>query len=47
MASWELRVGELRVYCEVEDEPEPVVTIAAIGLKVRERLRIAGELFEQ
>jgi mRNA-degrading endonuclease RelE of RelBE toxin-antitoxin system len=46
IATWELRMGELRVYYEVEDEPEPLVTINAIGVKVRERVRIDGELFE-
>jgi len=42
VAPWVLRVGDLRVYYEVKDEPEPVVTIRAIGIKVRETLTIGG-----
>ena len=42
MAPWVLRVGDLRVDYEVKDEPEPVVTIRAIGIKVRETLTIGG-----
>ena len=43
IAPWELRVGELRVYYAVEDEPEPTVVIVAVGVKVRERVRIGGK----
>jgi hypothetical protein len=42
VAPWELRVGELRVYYAVEEDPMPTVVIVAVGLKVRERVRIAG-----
>jgi len=47
IAPWELRVGQLRVYYAVEDTPEPVVVIVAVGIKARERLRIGGEDIEQ
>ena len=43
VAPWEFRIGNLRVYYEVKEEPEPAVTILAIGVKERERVRIGGE----
>jgi mRNA-degrading endonuclease RelE of RelBE toxin-antitoxin system len=43
IAPWELRVGELRVYYAVEEDPKPTVVIVAVGIKIRERLRIAGK----
>jgi mRNA-degrading endonuclease RelE of RelBE toxin-antitoxin system len=46
IASWELRVGDLRVYYEVDDEPEPIVFINAIGIKRRNRVWIGGEEVE-
>ena len=42
IAPWELRIGKLRVYYDV-DEPNKIVTILAIGVKERNRVRIAGE----
>ncbi len=46
LAPWELRIGDLRVYYDVMEEPEPMVLIRAVGLKERNRVRIAGEIFE-
>ncbi|MGD9890302.1 MAG: type II toxin-antitoxin system RelE/ParE family toxin [Dehalococcoidia bacterium] len=46
IASWELRVGALRVYYDVVDQPEPIVYINAIGIKHRNRILIAGEEIE-
>ncbi len=43
VAPWELRIGNLRVYYEVRDEPEPVVIVKAVGVKDRERVVIGGE----
>jgi len=43
VAPWELRIGNLRVYYEAKDEPEPTVTILAIGIKERDQVRIGGE----
>jgi mRNA-degrading endonuclease RelE of RelBE toxin-antitoxin system len=43
VAPWELRIGSLRVYYEVKDEPEPVVVVKAVGIKDRERVLIGGE----
>lgn len=41
VAPWELRLGTLRVYFEV-DPGRATVTIRAVGIKVRERVRIGG-----
>jgi mRNA-degrading endonuclease RelE of RelBE toxin-antitoxin system len=46
LASWELRVGNLRVYYQVEEEPEAVVQIVAIGVKDRNRVTIGGEVVD-
>ena len=43
IAPWELRIGNLRVYYEIHDAPEPKVTILAIGIKEKDRVRIGGE----
>ncbi len=42
LAPWELRIGALRVYFEV-NEPLATVTVRAVGLKVRDRVVIGGE----
>jgi mRNA-degrading endonuclease RelE of RelBE toxin-antitoxin system len=44
LAPWELRIGALRVYYDVEDAPQPKVYIRAVGIKERNRVRIAGEI---
>lgn len=46
LAPWELRIGDLRVYYDAIEEPEPMVLIRAVGLKERNRVRIAGDMFE-
>lgn len=46
VAPWELRIGNLRVYYDVEEEPEPVVNIRAVGVKLRNRVRIGKEVIE-
>ena len=46
LAPWELRIGNLRVYYDVEEEPEPVVFIRAVGIKQRNRVRIGREVIE-
>lgn len=43
VAPWELRIGGLRVYFDVAEHPVSVVTVRAIGLKVRERVLIGGK----
>jgi mRNA-degrading endonuclease RelE of RelBE toxin-antitoxin system len=42
VAPWELRIGDLRVYYEVKDDPERVI-VKAIGVKERNRVLIGGE----
>jgi hypothetical protein len=43
IAPWELRIGQLRVYYEVKEEPDLVVTVLAVGVKERNVVRIGGE----
>jgi hypothetical protein len=43
IAAWELRVGDLRVYYAVEEKPELVVVVVAVGIKVQERIGIGGK----
>ena len=45
LASWELRLGNLRVYYDVEEAPEPLVRIAAVGVKRGNQVYIGGELY--
>jgi mRNA-degrading endonuclease RelE of RelBE toxin-antitoxin system len=46
LAPWELRIGELRVYYEIEEDSERVVTIVAVGVKDRNRVLIGGKEIE-
>ena len=46
IAPWELRVGELRVYHDVENGPPPTVVIEAVGMKVRNIVRIGDREYE-
>lgn len=46
LAPWELRIGQLRVYYDVEEEPEPVVVILAVGVKERTVVRIGKEVID-
>ena len=43
VATWELRIQDLRVYYDYEEAPNAVVHIRAVGEKWRDRVRIAGE----
>ena len=45
VAPWELRVGSLRVYYGVR-EADRAVDVAAVGRKVRERIKIGGVWIE-
>jgi mRNA-degrading endonuclease RelE of RelBE toxin-antitoxin system len=40
--SWDLRLGDLRVFYDVEEEPVPRVRVQRIGRKDRERLFMRG-----
>jgi mRNA-degrading endonuclease RelE of RelBE toxin-antitoxin system len=46
IAPWELRIGSLRVYYDVEEKPEFTVAIRAVGVKERDRLRIGKEVIQ-
>ncbi|MDJ0677810.1 MAG: type II toxin-antitoxin system RelE/ParE family toxin [Calothrix sp. MO_167.B42] len=46
LAPWELRIGDLRVYYDVEEESEAVVYINAIGVKERNQVYIGGEIYK-
>jgi mRNA-degrading endonuclease RelE of RelBE toxin-antitoxin system len=46
IAPWELRIGDLRVYYEVEERPRKSVNILAVGEKDRNTVRIAREIIE-
>jgi hypothetical protein len=43
LAPWELRIGSLRIYYDVEEEPEQKVLVRAVGIKERNRVRIGGK----
>jgi mRNA-degrading endonuclease RelE of RelBE toxin-antitoxin system len=44
-AEWELRLGSIRVFCDVEPDAS-VVRIVAIGVKTGNRLFVHGEEFD-
>ncbi|MGH8059282.1 MAG: type II toxin-antitoxin system RelE family toxin [Candidatus Entotheonellia bacterium] len=45
LATWELRLGNLRVYYDVEEAPEPLVRVAAVGVKRGNQVYIGGERY--
>ena len=45
LAEWELRVGDFRVFYDV-DEANELVKVEAIGRKIRERVMIRGQEFK-
>jgi len=42
LASWELRIGDLRVYYDVTEEPQ-TVTVVAVGIMRGNRVFIGSE----
>ena len=46
VAPWELRISNLRVYYDVEEEPESIVIVLAVGIKRRERIYIGKEVID-
>jgi len=46
IAPWELRIGDLRVYYDIEEEPNKLLTVLAIGVKDRNRVLIGGKEIE-
>jgi mRNA-degrading endonuclease RelE of RelBE toxin-antitoxin system len=43
IAPWELRLGDLRVFYEVQESPFPVVNVKAVGKIIGSQLWIGGE----
>jgi mRNA-degrading endonuclease RelE of RelBE toxin-antitoxin system len=46
LAPWELRIQNMRVYYDIEQEPEAMVVILAIGVKDHNRILIGGKEIE-
>jgi mRNA-degrading endonuclease RelE of RelBE toxin-antitoxin system len=44
LATWELRVGRLRVFYDVHEGRTPIVEVLAVGVKDRAELRIGGKV---
>ncbi|MEO8753750.1 MAG: type II toxin-antitoxin system RelE/ParE family toxin [Casimicrobiaceae bacterium] len=43
IAPWELRLGSLRVFYDVSESGKKIVHVLAVGKKVRNTVRIAGQ----
>lgn len=43
---WELRIGELRVYYSVQEEPKPLVLVLSVGIKDGDRVKIRGKYLQ-
>ena len=46
LAPWELRIGNLRVYYDVENDPDATVLVLAVGRKERNCVYIGGEVMK-
>jgi mRNA-degrading endonuclease RelE of RelBE toxin-antitoxin system len=46
IAKWELRIGNLRAYYEIEETGQPTVNVLAIGVKRRNRVWIGRQEHE-
>ena len=46
LAPWELRVGDMRVYYEVDEGTPASVSVVAVGVKTGNTLRIGGEVVQ-
>ncbi len=46
LATWELRVGQFRVFYHIEDNSVKIVYIIAIGYKEHNQLFIGGKRFD-
>lgn len=44
LAPWELRIGDIRVYYDVQASPVRMVLIRAVGVKEHGQLRLAGKV---
>ena len=43
LAPWQLRIGDIRVFYDVQETPDSVVQIKAIGKKIHNEVWIGGE----
>ena len=43
VAQYRLRVGGLRVYYDVQGAPEGLVTVKAVGVKIRDQVYVGGK----
>lgn len=46
IAPWELRIGDIRVYYDIIEQPQKLVNILAVGTKVRNKVYIGKEEIE-
>jgi mRNA-degrading endonuclease RelE of RelBE toxin-antitoxin system len=46
IAPWELRIGKIRVYYEIDRLDRRLVNVLAIGIKERNKVRIGKEVVE-
>ena len=46
LAPWVLRVGDLRAYYDVEEMPQRMILVRAVGIKLRNRVRCGREEYE-
>ena len=46
LAPWELRIGNIRVYYDVQEEPTCVVFVRAVGIKRRRQVSIGEQVIE-
>ncbi len=46
VAPWELRIGNLRVYYDIEEKPKRWVFVLAVGIKERNQVRIGKEIIK-
>ena len=43
VAPWELRIGNLRVYYDISEEPDKIVYVRAVGMKKGNTVKIGAE----
>lgn len=46
LSSWQLRIGNLRVYYDVNETPQ-LVTVRAVGIKDRQRVRVGKQVSDE
>jgi mRNA-degrading endonuclease RelE of RelBE toxin-antitoxin system len=42
LATWELRLGDLRVFYDLDDDEQAVIVVA-VGMKIGNRVQVGGE----